>query len=185
MAYITQRLIIILAAVVSVLLGGSWKTVSIVLSICIIILLMYGIFTSYQKKKRINALTLYLTKLQDNVILPDFSECQEDAPGILQSVIYKLVALLKEQSDQENQQKRYLSDMLSDISYQLKTPLTGITIITDLLKNQNLPHIFECFHKGKHSSKDSIGIGLAMAKLRLVAFAGKVQLRNPEELVKS
>lgn len=99
MAYITQQLIIILAAVVSGLPGGSWKTVSIVLSICIIILLMYSIFTSYRKKKRINALTLYLTKLQDNVILSDFSEYQEDAPGILQSEIYKLVALLKEQSD--------------------------------------------------------------------------------------
>ena len=47
--------------------------------------------------------------------------------------------LLEEQSRQSKEQNTYLADMLSDISHQLKTPLAGITLLTDLLKNPDLP----------------------------------------------
>lgn len=47
--------------------------------------------------------------------------------------------LLKEQLGSANREKTYLADMLSDISHQIKTPLTAITIMTDLLKQPDLP----------------------------------------------
>lgn len=139
MTYLYMKFVIAAVAAVLCIVAGSWKSACMILLVCTGGMVICDIITAYRKNKRINALTLYLTKLQDTVILPDFSECREDALGILQSEIYKLVTLLKEQSDHEKEQKCYLADMLSDISHQLKTPLTGITIMTDLLKNPDLP----------------------------------------------
>ena len=69
-------------------------------------------------------------------ILPPFESYSEGQLGILQSEIYKVMNLLEEQSRQSKEQNTYLADMLSDISHQLKTPLAGITLLTDLLKIQ-------------------------------------------------
>jgi len=63
---------------------------------------------------------------------------EEGNLGILHSEIYKLVTQLKERYDGENKQKRYMVDMLSDISHQIKTPLTAITMMTELLKAPEL-----------------------------------------------
>ena len=71
--------------------------------------------------------------------LPELQKCEEGQFGILQSEIYKLVVLLKEQSQHATRQNVYLADMLSDISHQIKTPLTSITIMTELLENPGLP----------------------------------------------
>lgn len=56
----------------------------------------------------------------------------------MQSEIYKLVVLLSEQSSTAIRHKEYLARMLSDISHQIKTPLTSITIMTELLENPEL-----------------------------------------------
>lgn len=82
---------------------------------------------------------LYLSHIQDRISLPPFESYSEGQLGILQSEIYKVMNLLEEQSRQSKEQNTYLADMLSDISHQLKTPLAGITLLTDLLKNPDLP----------------------------------------------
>lgn len=58
--------------------------------------------------------------------------------GILQSEVYKVVALLREKYSAEKKQKLYMSDMLSDISHQIKTPLTAIQLMTELLEQAEL-----------------------------------------------
>ena len=58
---------------------------------------------------------------------------------MLQSEIYKMVNLLDEETKKSKRQNHYLADMLSDISHQIKTPLAGITLMTDLLKDPELP----------------------------------------------
>lgn len=91
------------------------------------------------REKRLEDLTMYLMKVQDRLDLPEMKSCGEGNIGILQSEIYKLVALLQEQSSSAVKENTYLSRMLSDISHQIKTPLTSITIMTDLLKSPELP----------------------------------------------
>jgi len=93
----------------------------------------------YRKREKDTAeLISYLLKVQDRLELPEMSRMREGQFGILQSEIYKLVALLREQYSGEKKQKRYLADMLSDISHQVKTPMAAITIMSDLLKTPEL-----------------------------------------------
>ncbi len=70
--------------------------------------------------------------------LPEFDSMQEGRFGILQSEIYKLVVQLQEQYSGEQKQKKYMVDMLSDISHQIKTPMTAISLMTDLLSAPEL-----------------------------------------------
>ena len=56
----------------------------------------------------------------------------------MQSEIYKVVALLRETYSAECRQKKFLADMLSDISHQIKTPLTAISVMTDVLEQPEL-----------------------------------------------
>ena len=86
-------------------------------------------------KKQIRELTEYITKVQDFDSLPDIGGIAEGDIGILQSEIYKVVTLLREDYSSERKQKKYISDMMADISHQFKTPLTAISLMTELLMN--------------------------------------------------
>lgn len=52
--------------------------------------------------------------------------------------MYKVVALLREKYSAEKKQTLYMSDMLSDISHQIKTPLTAIQLMTELLEQAEI-----------------------------------------------
>lgn len=57
----------------------------------------------------------------------------EDELSILKNEIYKTTIMLKEAAENSNKEKLELKNSLSDISHQLKTPLTSILIILDNL----------------------------------------------------
>lgn len=46
---------------------------------------------------------------------------------------------------------------------------------------EDLPHIFERFYKGKNAGKDSVGIGLALAKMIVVSQDGTITAENRKE----
>ncbi len=62
--------------------------------------------------------------------------------------------------------------------------LFGEIIITDNgcgISQEDLPHIFERFYKGKNSDKASFGIGLALARMIITAQNGTVKAENNPE----
>ena len=132
MDIIVQAGISVAGIIISILLG-NWQAASIVFAVCILLIMLVSVVSRCQRERELARLTSYLMKVQDSMELPAFSACKEGQFGILQSEIYKLVVLLKEQSEQSKRQNTYLADMLSDISHQMKTPLTSITIMTELL----------------------------------------------------
>lgn len=103
------------------------------LAVIVLLLVLYR-----EREKDTAELISYLMRVQDRLELPEMSGFREGQFGVLQSEIYKLVALLKEQYSNEKKQKKYMADMLSDISHQIKTPMTAITIMNDLLKTPEL-----------------------------------------------
>jgi signal transduction histidine kinase len=62
-----------------------------------------------------------------------------------------------------------------------ETPIYTELVISDTgpgIAMEDLPHIFERFYKGKHSAKSSIGIGLALARMIIVAQNGTIKAEN-------
>ncbi len=108
--------------------------------LCVVILgagmagmLIADLLEKRKTEKYIKELTDYITKVQDYAALPEIKENKEGSLGILQSEIYKVVTILREEYSSEHKQKKYMSDMMSDISHQFKTPLTAISLMTELL----------------------------------------------------
>lgn len=113
-------------------------TITIYFLICIFLLLSNYLFVCYRYYK-INKLTTYLQNFRErknHFIMTDYEEGELSK---LKSELYKLAVLLTEQSDLLLKDKTYLADSLSDISHQIKTPLTSMMVMTDLLEQDNLP----------------------------------------------
>ena len=68
----------------------------------------------------------------------DIHEQQEGALSILKNDIYKLVRTFYEQRERSARDRLFLADTLNDISHQLKTPLTSMQMMGELLA-QPLP----------------------------------------------
>ncbi len=132
------QIILILATASASIVSGDAGWSCIFLCCCIASLCAVQAFQHLKKEKQSEELITYLMKVQDGLQLPELARCREGQAGILQSEIYKLVIQLKEQAGAADRQKRYLADTLSDISHQIKTPLTAITIMTDLLQQPGL-----------------------------------------------
>ena len=60
--------------------------------------------------------------------------------SILKNELYKVTVMLKELAEKSQNDKLKLKDSLSDISHQLKTPITSIIIMLDnILDDKEMP----------------------------------------------
>lgn len=132
MEFKIQLIVAGIAAVLCIIIRQPWVMCA-VLSIALLTNLTVSLVEQKKRERKIDELTLYLMKVQDNLELPAAESANEGRLGILQSEIYKLVVQLKELYSVERKQKKYMVDMLSDISHQIKTPMTAITLMTELL----------------------------------------------------
>ncbi len=118
----------------------------------ILILTIYLLITyhNYKFNKKITRINKYMNKVLNGDYSIDIRDYQENKLSLLKNDIYKLVVRLKEQSDREQEDKIYLKDFLSDISHQLKTPLTSMYVINDILeKEKDENKRKEFLHKNK------------------------------------
>ena len=89
-----------------------------------------------KRKKELEELNDYLTRiLSGETTLPPL-ENEEGELSILRSNIYKAVSRLINIKDYEKESKINLANSMADISHQLKTPLTSITVMNDLLRDE-------------------------------------------------
>lgn len=103
-------------------------------------LIVDGIAIGYTicRYRELAKLVSYLESMRTGHFPLDIRDNREGELSILKNDIYKLTLTLSEQSELLRKDKKYLADALADISHQLKTPLTSITIMTDLLSAGNL-----------------------------------------------
>ena len=70
----------------------------------------------------------------------EIEENTEDELSILKNELYKITIKLKEVAENSQKDKTTLKDSLSDISHQIKTPITSILIMLDnILSDENMP----------------------------------------------
>lgn len=86
------------------------------------------------KKSKITQLSSDIRKIIDGQTI-DIRENREGAWCTLKNDIHTLAVLKSEQANSFQHERDLLSDTLADISHQLKTPLTSMTLMADLLEN--------------------------------------------------
>ncbi len=98
-----------------------------------------AVFAVYTKKRynRLKELNNYLSLVCSGNYDLDIDDNTEGELSILKNNLYKVITILKTQNEELIKDKTYLADSLADITHQLKTPLTSITVMTDLLKEES------------------------------------------------
>ena len=87
----------------------------------------------------IEGLCVYLMRIRSGDYALDIRDNREGSISKLKNDIYKLTVMLREQAELLRKDKAYLADSLADISHQIKTPLTSMAVMTDLLREPSLP----------------------------------------------
>lgn len=95
-------------------------------------------FTRWRYRE-IEKLSSYLRQISSGNYSLDVRDNQEGELSILKNDIYKVTLMLSEHRSLLQQDKIQLTDAISDISHQLKTPLTSMTVMADLLRDPELP----------------------------------------------
>lgn len=95
-------------------------------------------FTRWRYKE-IEKLSSYLRQITSGNYSLDVRDNQEGELSILKNDIYKMTLMLSEQKTLLKQDKVLLTDAISDISHQLKTPLTSMMMMADFLNDEKLP----------------------------------------------
>lgn len=122
---------------------GSYKYVILSVSVCIAFGLAFAVlflgYVKIQKKQTMN-----IAKRIERINLGDYSlqidRNSEDELSLLDNQIYRTAVKFREQAENSNKDKENLQKSLSDISHQLKTPLTSIIVMVDnILDDDDMP----------------------------------------------
>lgn len=103
-------------------------------------LAVIGIFSYYtgRRYKELARLAQEVHSFQRSSSRINLESYCEGELSYLSSEIGKLAVKLTEQAELLEQDKNYLADAISDISHQLKTPLTSMSMMADFLRSPNL-----------------------------------------------
>ena len=130
---LTIQLIIFLISISLVkILSLPTKTLLLLIPSLLISYIVIWIYL-YKQSNRIKKLSQYMNNILNNNYSLDIRDYEEGDLSNLKNDIYKMTVKLKEQSDLSQKDKKYLEEVLSDISHQLKTPLTSMYVINDVL----------------------------------------------------
>lgn len=122
---------------------GSYKYVILSVSVCIAFGLAFAVlFLGYLKIQKKQ--TMDIAKRIERINLGDYSlqidRNSEDELSLLDNQIYRTAVKFREQAENSRKDKENLQKSLSDISHQLKTPLTSIIVMVDnILDDDDMP----------------------------------------------
>lgn len=146
------------------------------------------VILSYNKKReeKISDINSYIGKVNSGNYELKIEENGEDELTKLRNELYKTTVLLRETAENSEKEKTNLSNSLTDISHQLKTPLTSIRIMIDNIQNNS-----DMDEKTRNEFIEDISkqidwiSSLVISLLKLAKFdAGSIVMRDEEINVK-
>lgn len=112
--------------------------VAILTMLGVLSLVVFGVYTS-KRKRKIDELDRYIQDVSNKMYEIGIDKESEDELNRLKDSLYKITVMLKEDSESKRKQNEAILELVSDISHQLKTPITSIQILLDnILENENM-----------------------------------------------
>ncbi len=108
----------------------------LILFTSLVFITIYLFFTAWRYKE-LEKLSSYLRRISSGDNTLDVRDNHEGELSILKNDIYKVTLMLSEHRSLLEQDKVKLTDAISDISHQLKTPLTSMMVMAELLQDTN------------------------------------------------
>lgn len=111
----------------------------LILTFIILGIYIFFIINKSKRTKKINKIIELISKINRRNFEINIEDYTEDELSVLKQEVYKTSLMLRSEADNSLKDKLNLKDSLSDISHQLKTPLTSITIMIDnILDNDEM-----------------------------------------------
>lgn len=130
----------IFISVSAIVVAFVWdKRFGVFTLVFITLLLLISIMSTYSRYKKIYELSADVDRiLHGNNMNLSLDKYHEGELAVLQSEINKMTLRLREQRQQLQEDKSYLANALADISHQVRTPLTSINLLVDLLSEPDI-----------------------------------------------
>ncbi len=109
----------------------------LVFAVALLLIVCSLIFTAWRYRE-IARLSSYVRRISGGDYSLDLRDNKEGELSVLKNDINKVTLKLMEQSSLLQKDKVRLSNAIADISHQLKTPLTSMTVMADLLSETKL-----------------------------------------------
>lgn len=97
------------------------------------------VLVTRSRYKKLQGLGEYLASVYAGGELLDIRDNREGELSLLKNDLHKITMTLRQQSAQLSHDKEFLQQLLGSISHQLRTPLTGMLVMADLLARPDLP----------------------------------------------
>jgi len=136
--YLTLLTLVLLIGSVTCFFVNTIAGIIAFISLLLTIIMSY-LFTKW-RYIQLEELSDYLKKIASGDYSLDIRDNDEGELSILKNEIYKVTVTLFEQAQLLKKDKLYLANSISDISHQLKTPITSMSVMTELICDKNLPH---------------------------------------------
>lgn len=132
---ILQIIVALASVIISNLIDERAGIIALIFSA---LLIMIYYISTYKRYKRIASLASDINKVLHGDSTISLENYSEGELAILHSEIYKMTVRLREQQNNLINDKKYLADSIADISHQIRTPLTSINLLVQLLSAPNL-----------------------------------------------
>ena len=171
------------ACAIFLALCGSFFSGIVAGVLCILVgIALTAIFVYFTKKRyeQIAGINEYLVRVLSGENVPEILDQEEGELSILKTNIYKAATTLTYQKEMLDNDKKQLSAAIADISHQLKTPLTSMMVMNDLLATEEDPEKRQEFLQTQSAQLSRMN-WLIQTLLKLSKLdAGTIELKREE-----
>lgn len=154
-------------------MGLFYTALIIPIFLLLISLLIIMIRKGY--KSRIRSLTNYLEEINQDKA-PALTTHKEDDFSLLEDEMYKTITKLFQTREEAVKEHSNLADSLADISHQIKTPLSSISIMAQLLGKEQNNNYIDCINKQTSHLERLVEVLITLARID----AGVIKLKKQE-----
>ena len=123
-----------MAALAAVLVWAAPAEAKLWVAVTGAVLLAVFLAVSLYRHRQIRRLAEEIDEVLHSGRTVDFSNCREGDVAVLANELSKMVSRLSRTRDQLSRERNALADSLADVSHQIRTPLTAITLMLPVVE---------------------------------------------------